>query len=101
MSCEIDGFGFVHPLRGMARRNRYANVAATQFEKNGRTRRSNDLEWHRYEAEAERRDDGRTWVEVSTDFRMMKLYQRRQKRLAEMNATASESSLANSTKRTA
>ena len=85
----------------MAKRNSYANVAATQFEKNGRTRRSNDLEWHRYEAEAERRDDGRNWVEVSTDFRTMKLHQRRQKRLAEMNATASESSLANSTKRTA
>lgn len=101
MSCEIDGFGFVHPLRGMAKRNRYASLAATQFEVNGRTRRSNHVEWHRYEAEAERRDDGRNWVEVSTDFRMMKLYQRRQKRLAEMNATASESSLANSTKRTA
>ena len=85
----------------MAKRNRYANLAATQFEKNGRTRRSSDLEWHRYEAEAERRNDGRTWVEVSTDFRTMKLHQRRQQRLPEMNANASESSLANSTKRIA
>ena len=93
MSCEIDGFGFVHPLRGMAKRNRYANLAATKFEKNGRTRRSSDLEWHRHEAEAERRNDGRNGLEVLTDFRTMRVHQRRQQRLAKMNVTANDYSV--------
>ena len=101
MSCEIDGFGFVHPLRGMAKRNRYANLAVNQLEVSGRTRRSNDVEWHRYEAEAERRNDGRTWVEVLTDFHTMKLHQRRQQRLAKMNVAANDSSVFNTTKRNA
>ena len=97
VSCEIDGFGFVHPLRGMAKKNRYADLAASQFEVSGRTRRSNDPEFCRFLAEAKRRNDGRGFWEVHTDFLLMKLHQRKQKRLAKMNATASESFIANNT----
>ena len=85
----------------MAKKNRYANLAATQFEVNGRTRRSNDVELHRYEAEAERRNDGRNGLEVLTDFRTMRVHQRRQQRLAKMNIAANDSSVVNTTKRIA
>jgi len=83
----------------MAKKNRYAHLAATQYEVNGRTRRSNYVEFHRYLAEAQRRNDGRHFWEVLRDFRLMEFYQCKQKCLAEMNATASESLIAINTKR--
>ena len=57
------------PTSWNGKRNRYANLAATQFEKIWSYSRSSDLEWHHYEAEAERLNDGWNGLEVLTDFR--------------------------------
>ena len=37
MGLAIDGIGSVHPLRGMAKQNRYADKAQNQAEIGGRT----------------------------------------------------------------
>lgn len=62
----------------MAKQNRYANLAASQFEVNGRTRRSNDPEWHRFLAEAERRNNECSLLEILANYRRMKRHQRSQ-----------------------
>ena len=42
MGCEIDGFGSVHPLCGMAKQNRHAEKASQQLEVGGRKMRTNN-----------------------------------------------------------